>query len=340
MKGLEYSRLERITKNAKPYRGSTTRFPLGGRREIRKCFYVREENGQTVFDITYGYRWIRHQLTKEEYEARKALGDPSIHHYQYPGEPESYGWHESTPRRMGTVRPDNTFEFNCDTYDQGDRMFLSAYTYGWFVNDSRRGGLVYKARGQCTTIPIWRGMRVNCETMLPTEDYKVVVKQVDRKVAKHLTSGLRDFITTAETMLSAMDWGSFIDMVKEVHTQYKPETGETNDWGAYKKYTAIADRIKHSAPLDAAVLYMLAMDVSNLRWDMVHSRNNAISRSDEEPAAMFASVVRGIRKLIYKANQGVFSRVEYGYMTRYPTSDWGVDVIVDGVSHAQYGYAA
>jgi len=340
MRGLNYLRLTRITENQKPYRGSTTRFPLGGRKEIRKCFYVREENGQTVYDITYGYRWHLRPLTKEEYEARKALGDKSIVHYTYAGEPEAYGWHESVPHKVGTVRPDNTFEFTAGTYDQGDRQFLSAYTYGWFSNDSRRGGMIFtsSSRSPKTMFPIWRGMRVDCETMCPVDDYKVVTKQVDRKASKPLTSKYKGFIKTSETMLSVMDWRSFIGMAEEVHTQYKPETGEQYDKDTYRQYPYIAERIKDEAPLDAAVLYMLAMDVGNLRWDLVHSRNNAITRGDETPAELFAHVVRGINKTIYKANQDVFKRVEYGPNERYPASDWGVEVIVNGQVQEQYGY--
>ena len=338
MKGLAYSRLKRITETTTPYRGSTTRFPLASRREIRKCFYVREENGQTVFDITYGYRWVFLKLTKEKYETRKANGGKHLVHTTYANEPEVYGWREAIPYKVGTVRPDNTFEFNAEEYHQGERMFLSAFSVGWFFNDSRRGGMVYKPSGNNVIVPIWRGMLVDCETMNPIEDYKVVAKQVNRKDSKQLRDGSKDFFKTAETMLSAMDWHSFIDMVGEVHTQYMPETGETNDFRAYMKYAAIAERVKDSAPLDAAVLYMLGMDVSNLRWDMVHSRNNAISRSDEAPAEMFTSVVRGINKAIYKANQEVFKRVEYGFNERYPASDWGVEVIVDGKGVKQYGY--
>jgi hypothetical protein len=335
MRGLNYLRLKRITEINKPYRGSTTRFPIGGRREIRRCFYVRMENGEIVYDITYGYNWKRHPLTKEEYEARKERGDKNIADYNN----GDYYFFESVPRLMGTVRSDNTFEFRGDTYDQGDRMFLSTYTYGWFVNDSRRGGMLYKSSGsKGDMFPIWRGMRVNCETMRPIDDYKVITKQVNRKDSKSLTSGYKNFIKTAETMLNAMDWRSFIGMAEEIHVQYKLETGEQYDREAYEQYPYIAERIKDEAPLDAAVLYMLAMDVGNLRWDIRHSRNNAITRGDETPAELFANVLRGLNKAIYKANQDVFKRVEYGPNERYPSSDWGVEVIVNGVPHVQYGY--
>jgi hypothetical protein len=335
MKGLEYSRLKRITETSKPYRGSTTRFPIGSRREIRKCFYVREENGQTVYDITYGYNWVRHSITKQEYEDAKNKGVRNVADYGA----EGYLRFESVPRRVGTVRPDNTFEFNGKDYDQGDRQFLSAYTYGWFVNDSRRGGLIYKTSGYNGKIfPIWHGMRVDCEKMEPVDDYMVVLKQVNRKASKPLTEKYKDFIKTSETMLSAMDWRSFLEMAVEVHEQYKGD--KAYDHQAYQEYLFTAERVKDSAPLDAAVLYMLAMDVGNLRWDMVHSRRSTITRGDETPAELFANVLRGLNKMIYKANQDVFKRVEYERNERYPSSDWGVEILVNGVPRAQYGYGA
>ena len=69
MKGLSYARFEQITKTTLPYRGTTNRYPVGNRRHNLKNFYVREENGVKVFDVTYGTRHKSHQCTKEQFDA-------------------------------------------------------------------------------------------------------------------------------------------------------------------------------------------------------------------------------------------------------------------------------
>jgi hypothetical protein len=85
---------------------------------------------------------------------------------------------------LGTVRPDNTFEFTNDTYGLGDRIMLSNHSNGYFNVNSRLGGLVY-TQGHAL-MPIYKGMRVDCNIMKPTEDFSVFVKNVDRSKSKNL----------------------------------------------------------------------------------------------------------------------------------------------------------
>ena len=81
MKGLSYARLERITQTEKPYRGTTDRYPVGNRRHNLKNFFVREENGVKVFDVTYGTRFKSHPLTKKEFDAMESAGAKDNHKY-------------------------------------------------------------------------------------------------------------------------------------------------------------------------------------------------------------------------------------------------------------------
>lgn len=347
---VNYARLERIVETQKPYRGNVNRFPIGNRKHITKCFYRREENGQTVFDIAYGYKYEREMLTLDEYVALSLAGADNIvkvakwdstTHRESTTEFDYYTF-RNPPNVLGVVRPDNTFEFTAERYHQGERQFLSSLCSGWFTNDSRRGGIIYKSNYEGKRmLPIWKGMRVDCKTMEPPYDYKVFVKNVDRKMSKKLMSPYKDFFTTSEVMLKAMDWDTFIRVAGDVHTQYKPETGHDYDGNAYNSYGSIAERVKDTAPIDAAILFMLQMDVGNLRWDTTsYLRNGNVrtSRGGDSPEELFVNMKRGINKFIYRAHEETFKRVEYKAGERYPTGDWGVEVVVDGKQVEQCGY--
>jgi hypothetical protein len=51
---------------------------------------------------------------------------------------------------------------------------------------------------------------------------------------------------------------------------------------------------------------------------------------------MFINLKRRLNKEIYKANDGVFKKVEYTNQEMYPPSEWGYTVMVDGVEVKQY----
>jgi hypothetical protein len=340
MIALNYDRLNEISLREKNhYRGDKTRFPIGARKQNNRCFYVREENGEKVFEITYGQLWSSKEVTKEEYEALKAAGEDVRAYAEDTTAGTTYMQYEILPNVIGMVRPDNTFEFNKTQYHQGERGIISQWSYGYFLNDSRRGGMLY--RNGTKTHPIWKGMRMNCETMMPTQEYQVFTRQVDRKASKELTAPYKDFLRTSETMLKAMDWATFISTASEIHTQYMPETGETHNGFAFLKYGRIAERVKDEAPLDAAVLFMLQLGVGELQWDLrryMESGSARHSRGDESPEELFVQMKRGINKVLYRAHKEVFKTIEHPAGKQYPAGDWGVEIIVNGKQVEQYGY--
>jgi hypothetical protein len=356
MLAVNYERLERIVQIEKPFRGNVNRYPIGNRKHNTKCFYQRHEGDAVVFDVTYGYKYERNLITNEEYDTLMLAGanEETDRIRKTPKwDTNADGWsktefdyytYSNPPNVLGTVRPDNTFEFNEEnTYHQGERHVLSTWSRGYFTNDSRRGGLIYRVGYNPinAVMPIWKGMRVDCETMRPTQDYQVFTKQVDRKASKELMAPYKDFYTTAEVMFKAMDWATFIRVAGDVHTQYKPETNKENDHHAFNLYGSIAERVKDTSPIDAAILFMLQMDNGNLRWDTLsylRDGNVRTSRGHESPEELFINMKRSINKFIYRAHQETFKRVEHTAGAPFPAGDWGVEVIVDGKQVEQYGY--
>jgi len=322
MKGLDYKRLERITQIEKPYRGTTDRYPVGNRRHNLKNFFVREENSVKVFDVTYGTRHKSHHCTKEQFDAMEATGASHIHKYDY-GDRIEYIRYEVLPFRIGTVYPAGYFQFNADSYyGQGDRAFLSDCSHGWFCNDSRRGGMVWtfgnKANYRC--IPIFKGMRVSTANNFEVlDDYVVVGKKVNRKVGKDLLGGYETFYKTAETMCKAMSRDIFLATAKEIIEENKD------------KHFEAAEALRDQAPLDAMILYALALDVGKIDQQIRHP-----NWYQAEPHEIFCNLKRHMNKRLYKEHPEVFIPVHYGKGEAYPPSIWGYEVMVNGEVQQQY----
>lgn len=334
MKNFNYERLTNIAKNNPPYRGSKNRFPLGMRRHNNKYFLVREEDGQRVFDIVYGHRWSSRMITKEEYDRLALTGNETLnkyHTYNDKGQliPDVFTYHHYEKREniLGVVRPDDTFEFTATYYGQGDRGFLSDFSYGYFTTDSRRGGMLYKL-GVTKQLPIWRGMKINTQTVEPTQPYKVVINHVDRKKSKELVKAYEHFFKVSEVMLKSMSQQAAVETAREVLRDAYGEEDAHAQWHGTDELVAFARERINSAPLDAFLLYAMAYQIGRLSYQVRWS--NSVISNDESPLLMYANVKRKLSKEIYKENPDIFKEVEYEGGVKYPACDWGVKIIVDG----------
>jgi len=328
MIGFDYKRLEQITKVEKPFRGTTNRFPIASRSHNLKNFYVREEDGVKVFDVTCGTNWQSIAITKEEYDERKAKGETNIHEYTS-SVPHEYIRFERPVHILGTSRPDGFFEFNAEgnyPYGQGEKKFLSDFSAGWFNNDSRRGGMIWTqgtyAGFKKRITPIYKGMKLSTDDrMTPKDEYVVIGKKVDRKVGKEVLAGYEHFYKVSETMCKAMDRDVFLRTAKEVIEEHK---GEHDDF-------AYADALRDQAPLDAMILYAVAMDVGRIQQQIMHPH-----WGHTEPIEVFENLKRNMNNRIYKEHREVFKDIRYSMGEVYPPSVWGYEIEVNGEIVQQY----
>jgi hypothetical protein len=202
------------------------------------------------------------------------------------------------------------------------------------------GGMIWTGRlhgnGTRGAYPIYKGMRVNCESMQPTKPITVVGRKVDRKVGKDLLAGYTDFYMTTEVMTKAMDYEVFVKTMLEVVSEHVPDNDFYLD---HKVYTSIADKLVDTAPLDSAMLYIFAWDIGNMRWNLRRFSDTNFTRysaHEDTPHTMFLNLKRRLNKEIYKANETVFKKVEYVDGEMYPPSEWGYTVMVDGMEVKQY----
>jgi hypothetical protein len=340
MQAINYKRLNSIANSVTPYRGSLNRFPIGNRKHNTKYFLVGEEDGQRVFNIVHGQRWKSVDITKEEHDALKKEGSNRVREYQNGTEGMAYYKYEVYPNILGVVRPDNTFEFTGESYGQGDRGILSSYGHGWLRTVSRMGGTIWWGRlngnGDRGAYPIYKGLRVNCETSIPAKPITVVGKKVDRKIGKTLLANYVGFYAVAEVMTKAMDYDVFVKTMAEVMNEHMTKGYNDTHW---QEFANKAETLMDTAPLDAAMLYMYAWDVGGMRWNLrryVDSNLTRYSAYEDTPHTMFLNLKRKLNKEIYKKNASVFKNVEYTNCEMYPPSEWGYTVMVDGVEVKQY----
>ena len=352
MKALNYKRLLEITNTVPSFRGNVNRFPIGERRQNNKYFLRRDEDGHTVFDIVNGDAWITTEIDRLAYiqlklEDRKfrkvkGVGKKTPHpmkwtkhttneqgHYVELKRQFEYFRRDKDHNIVGTVRPDNSFEFTKSRYWQGDRCFLSQSSAGWFSTDSRRGGMVFGMNnhtdGNAVFHAIWKGMRVNCDTMEAITPYEVVIHHVDRKSGKGILSKYEHMFKVSEVMLKAMDLNlinsTCMDIVDGIFGV-----------GEHKKHISVgllehAEKLIEDAPLDALLLFTLAHDVRHVGYRMRYGMNN---HSDDTPENIFMATKRKIAREVYKENPDILKEVSCGSGKRYPACDWGVKVMVNG----------
>lgn len=331
---LTYRRLEELLKTVPPYRGTKDRFPVYSRKHRTKNFYVREEDGQTVFDVTYGSRYDTKPITDEEYLALppKMRANLCI---EVEGRRLIY---TLSPNRMVTVRPgndgDGELEFNAKHYGQGDMYFLGHGFAGCFSSMSRRGGMVYVVRkgGKRVWYPIYEGMKVNARTMEPSTPHEVVINHVDRKKSKKLVEKYDHFFKVSEVMLKSLTLGQVIELAASM-LESEPERSSAE---FAKKYASCIN----DAPLDAFVWFCMLNDIGRIKWYAMNAgyRNIAGPHSLQVSAheALFMSVKRKIVKDIYTANPDTFKQVKFACGEEYPSCDWGVKVLVNGQEMEQY----
>lgn len=319
---LSYVRLKRISLSEKPYRGSTNRFPTMGRRQNTKYFLAEEENGETIFRVMYGWIYSQLPITPEEAAEFKTQGK-NLYHDSTKG--QDYLWVHK-PHEMGVVRSDNTFEFTASDYPQGARGFLSDVSYGYFSNDSRRGGMVF--RGGNKFYPIHQGMRVDIKTMKPTKDITIIGMHVNRKAARNLMANHKDFFTVTETMCKAMTLESWLDTAKTIYLENEIEHKLPEE------ILVLAEAMKSSAPLDAMALYAFGLD-HDFRWRI---RNPASWHHHKDAVEVFSSMRAKLCHQIYLENESTFKTVTYEMGKVYPPSVWGYTLMVDGVEVKQYGH--
>jgi len=188
---LTYEGLQLVTYTQDPFRG-TMNFPMySDRRQPYSLFQVVETENDIEYHVCYGKDWDTKEITEQKYNLLKGVRTKRVCKKDRDYEPYPFYEKITKPRVLAIVRSDNTIEFTLDGYWQGDRKKMSEWIKNSYMFDGYRfsgNGLTAHANGQDVSMPIFKGLRLDAETLKPHESQNIQVfrKVVDRKRAKVL----------------------------------------------------------------------------------------------------------------------------------------------------------
>lgn len=338
MYGFTYDRLKHITEIEKPYRGSTNRYPFQHRHLSYKCFLVEVVDGKTEYHIIYGKKWFETEITKEEYE--KGTNTKDDNQGRYRNRDDKYLRQDEAPNVILVVRNDNTVEFIADSLHQGTRHFLTNNVKGYFEANCKLGGVVYRTieyGGGSTNMPIFKGLRVDAQTMQIHKDsqYEVRLPRVDRKKSKQAVVKYKTHFTIAKTMISIMDFDAFAHELKEAQKDIDIAFEGKNIWlssvkGEMQEY---ALTYMDSDPLRSVSLSMLTFNIYPAR-SIANGWPKSLGDIDY-PTSMVNAVITKIKKQTYiKEDTFNYDIVKSG--ESITQCNWKSKLFVNGKETNQY----
>lgn len=345
---INYQALVNVMRTQKPYRGSTNRYPLANRKQSHKYFlHEKDADGNDFMRIIYGNRYESTPITKEIYDSMPEQGEGYSLHKYADGYHIRYVKYDRVLNELGIVRPDNTFEFTGKSYRQGEMMLMSDFgNYGgYFKTDCKRGGMLYvkysyKERQDEQVMPIFKGLRVDCDTMkpIPNHTYKLIGRRVNRKSSKEFLKQYEEFFKVSEAMMKVMPFSTFLSIAKDKLIEQNAYSDQK-----YFRYSVNTDRaladakaLMKDSPIDAAALFCACLDgrgVGNFVWLL---RHDSMVSTESTAEGLFIGMKRGVCNMLYRENPEILTEVEFEYGKPFPQSSWDYVIEVDGNVVEQY----
>jgi hypothetical protein len=312
-------------------------FPMySDRRQPYSLFRVVETENDIEYHVCYGRDWESKEITEQKYNLLKGVRGKRVSKKDRDYEPYPFYETIAIPRALAIVRSDNTIEFVRDSYWQGDRKKMSEWIKSTcYMFDSYRysgnGLMVY---GQ-NSMPIFKGLRLDAETLKPHESQNIQVfrKVVDRKRAKSLMEGYKDKLDVAHAMLKCLDMDTMMVSAKDLLEEHASKPDE-NNWKYLGSDEAmrIGDNLLESgSEFEASLMYAMAIGVNGFsvyaieRYDSGgHTRYNTC-----EPKNLVPRIKTSLAKKAYETHKP-FYEVEVPFMNT-KGSEWGLRVVLNGV---------
>jgi hypothetical protein len=309
---INYKNLEEISRS-KPFKGSGNAWPLGDRRYSARHFR-REEDGS--FSIWYLNREVSDGLSTE------TLSD---------GREKNADYYKS--HRLGVVRSDNSFEF-INSSGQGENMLLREGLRGGLGYNVNKGGLVFE-RGSHIH-PVFRGLRIDCDSGESRTDYKLFQSVVKRKEANQYMKQFNEFKTVAPVMLNSMDDVGILQVYDDMYDIHRDSFKDLD--GKY-----VMQLIHEGKYVDALCLFSM---IENHMWEIRHGTrlrhearvsgayvpdhlNRMPSRFKERTMRVLQNKFRDIA---VSTQKDLFELKELQAGKELPESKWDLLVTVNGVA--------
>ena len=334
---LTYKGLQHVTHTQDPFRG-TMNFPMySDRRQPYSLFRVVETENDIEYHVCYGRDWESKEITEQKYNLLKGVRGKRVSKKERDYEPYPFYETIAIPRALAIVRSDNTIEFVRDSYWQGDRKKMSEWIKYSYMFDGYRfsgNGLTAHANGQDVCMPIFKGLRLDAETLKPHESQNIQVfrKVVDRKRAKALMEGYKDKLNVAHAMLKCLDTDTMMVSAKDLLEEHasKPNDSSWKYLGSDEAMRIGDNLLESGSEFEASLMYAMALSINGFsvyaieKYDNGHTRYNTC-----EPKNVVPRIKTSLAKKAYETHKP-FYEVEVPFMNT-KGSEWGLRVVLNGV---------
>ena len=335
---VNYEQLKAWHRDIKPYR-NTNEIPMWNRRHRGKFMVPREVDGKTEYLICYWYQYTPHDITEAQFKALSVAEqkDYSLATRYNPTE-TIYRKYTREPNVLGIVRDDNTIEFTAKYMGQGDRYFMSQLSRGLYYRAGNKGGVFYRNYRSRIEQIIFKGLRINIETLEPHESckYEVVSRTVGRKEAKKALAHVKEPFKIAEVMLKGYSIENFLQGVYDMERTVLDEDENTH-YGAgsdtLAKLRTAGLNLLSTDEVGGAMLLMLSVPYGRLGSRVHNYVQNGVLHSwygQVEPIEYFYSMQKQIYKEIYKGCEGVLKERTHLHGEHIPASQWPIDIKLNG----------
>ena len=338
MPHLTYESLKHVTLTQDPFRG-TMNFPMyKDRRQPYSLFQLVETENDIEYHICYGTDWKYKEITEQTYNLLKGVKGRRV--FEKDRDYDPYPFYEGyrVPRAIAVVRSDNTIEFIRDSYWQGDRKKMSEWIKPHcYLFDGYRfsgNGLTAHIDGESIAMPIFKGLRLNAETLKPHESQNIRVFRnvVDRKRSKVLMEGYKAKLDVAHAMLKCLDTDTMMVSARDLLEEHasRPDEGSWKYLGSDEAMRIGDNLLDSGSEFEASLMYAMALGINGFSVYAIESYGNSHTRYNTcEPKNVVSRIKTSLAKKAYETHKP-FYEVEVPFMNT-KGSEWGLRVTLNGV---------
>jgi hypothetical protein len=345
MQFINYKRLSNIVANDKPFRGTDNEYPLAKRTHSYKRFIVEKDaEGNVEYHIKYGCLWDNVEITKERYKELNSIpnhwghtsvrqGDGSIKYFES----------KALNHIIGVVRKDNTFEFTTRILHQGSRGFVGVVLDGEVVSSVKHGGTIYREanymwnssfgsnnRETLKIIPIFKGQRLDLNTLTSVINYEVHAPFINRAKAKGVMAEFLDALKFNEVMFKTMTKEVLVDGLTEAFKEaYGGMAEDQYNWHHSTAIGHLEAYAKNNMKTDMYKTVLALMTAHHAVAWAIGSGNTYYVNRNLDPYEMYTYTRKKLERQIKIENDALDVKV-YKANEVYPSNTWDIKVIVNG----------
>jgi hypothetical protein len=313
-------------------------FPMySDRRQPYSLFQVVETENDIEYHVCYGRDWENKEITEQKYNLLKGVRGKRVSKKERDYEPYPFYETIAIPRALAIVRSDNTIEFVRDSYWQGDRKKMSEWIKYSYMFDGYRfsgNGLTAHANGQDVSMPIFKGLRLDAETLKPHESQNIQVfrKVVDRKRSKVLMEGYKTKLDVAHAMLKCLDTDTMMVSAKDLLEEHasKPNDSSWKYLGSDEAMRIGDNLLESNSEFEASLMYAMALSINGFSvYAIENYASNGRYSKVCEPKNLVSRIKTSLAKKAYETHKP-FYEVEVPFMNT-KGSEWGLRVVLNGV---------